>query len=468
MSGMTDAGSNVNDLNKQLHGSPYLLPADARGSAIAEILAKQGTDVEQRWRAVEANFASQLAEVSNRLTLMSDAELVYESNKIESSGLPLKETEEAIKSAPASLDRLAEEVARLTVTGDPHLVEVLGLHQAHLFGKQLASDFHRRKLPLRELDIRDLHRFAVPQERHRGSYRSIAVTIGGATHRPPDPLDVPRQMRDLVEYLNRQEANPILEAAVIHSWLAAIHPFEDGNGRVARLMANIVLLRAGWPPLIVRDADRGQYLDALAHSDEAGDLLPLYELFVKSVRRGLKRLQNPDLAVRLYEADLRRQPGARFELWATLVNRFLDQLRTSLRAHGWYVERLTIPPQSNFLLLEERDASGNLWLAKVRSAQGADFLLWLGYMSVVTEQSWPDARLAPSIFVSERDRRDEAPHPYRSPFEHTRLRIAELTLVPTVRDTQVLVRYGGSTVLPRPVEAAATDLAGALLAANAC
>ncbi|MGH3609855.1 MAG: Fic family protein, partial [Pseudonocardiaceae bacterium] len=73
-------------------------------------------------------------------------------------------------------------------------------------------------------------------------------------------------------------ASPAVLAAWVHHRFTQIHPFRDGNGRVARLLATLVFIRAEWLPLVVRRDDRVRYLDALQEADN-GDLLPLVKLF---------------------------------------------------------------------------------------------------------------------------------------------------------------------------------------------
>ena len=176
----------------------------------------------------------------------------------------------------------------------------------------LAKEYAEQARPLREVDIRALHQIAVPSEAFAGEYRSEPVEIAGSTHVPRTLRTSPRQMEQLVAWLNETSSLPRLAACVVHSWLTIIHPFKDGNGRVARLLANAVLLRAGWPSLIVRASDRLQYLDALSASDEGGDLLPLFDLFVKTIVYSLSELEKPDLAEKLFGIDLQRQPDQRF------------------------------------------------------------------------------------------------------------------------------------------------------------
>jgi Fic family protein len=78
---------------------------------------------------------------------------------------------------------------------------------------------------------------------------------------------------------------PEVEAAWLHHRFTQIHPFQDGNGRVARTLASIVLIRAGWFPLSIHRDDKTSYIDALEAAD-AGDLSGLDNMGEGSVRPG--------------------------------------------------------------------------------------------------------------------------------------------------------------------------------------
>ena len=68
--------------------------------------------------------------------------------------------------------------------------------------------------------------------------------------------------------------------ARLHNEYERIHPFRDGNGRTGRLVLNLILVRGGYPPAIIRKIDRGRYLKALRRAD-AGDYMPLAEVLPK-------------------------------------------------------------------------------------------------------------------------------------------------------------------------------------------
>ena len=97
----------------------------------------------------------------------------------------------------------------------------------------------------------------------RGVYRRIPVRIMGAYHVLPDPLFVPEQMENLVaEFAGNKKLNPIERAALFHLKFEGIHPFVDGNGRTGRLILNLMLMQAGYPPINVKYSDRKRYYEA--------------------------------------------------------------------------------------------------------------------------------------------------------------------------------------------------------------
>ena len=105
----------------------------------------------------------------------------------------------------------------------------------------------------------------------------------GSVHEYCPPEHVSSEMDRLVELHLQHTATgvpPEVEAAWLHHRFTEIHPFQDGNGRVARAITSLVFIRFGWYPLVVTRDHRETYLDALEHAD-GGDLAPLVDLFVK-------------------------------------------------------------------------------------------------------------------------------------------------------------------------------------------
>jgi Fic family protein len=116
-------------------------------------------------------------------------------------------------------------------------------------------------------DIRNLHRlfyYRIDSER-AGVYRNRGVVITGTDFVPPPPSAVPREMERFVESLPalKKELHPVRYAARLHGELVTIHPFEDGNGRTARLLMNLALMQAGYPITIIPPVVRGDYIAAV-------------------------------------------------------------------------------------------------------------------------------------------------------------------------------------------------------------
>ena len=429
--------------------------------------------------------------------------MVYESNALEQAGLPIDQTRDvARETSYDKLDRLAAELAKSALVNDKHMLEVVGLHQSNIWASELASEFGLKSRPFTEVDLRNLHRLATRGETFAGEYRTKAVGIGGK-HLPlqetidgvslgeglwtgkgetdnrstsqagvefSSPAAISAEMSELVKWINSYEGNPALAACVAHSWLAYVHPFEDGNGRVARLLANLVLMRASWPPLVIRETDRLQYLDALAHSDEGSDLLPVFDLFVISIKRHLRHIEKPDLAEMLFDADLKRSPGERFELWSNMVTDLLNQIREQLEispareplgiAPDLRMIRVFVPRFSTLLQIEQGDKGGNAWLAKVFDrSRHIDHLIWLGHSSWLCDL---DDTL-PALFFGVRDKRSGARRPYRNPWDYCPFRVKEVVIRPSVGETPYLLRYDGQVTEWVSVADAAVKITESLL-----
>jgi len=148
----------------------------------------------------------------------------------------------------------------------------------------------RKAEPLSEWQIRNLHRLVLKQidDDNAGTYRKLNVTIAGARHVPPDMLLVPEHMAALMHWYDTEGAavHPVVRAAKLHVDFVKIHPFVDGNGRTARLLLNLELLKAGFPAIVLPVARRLAYYEALDTAHVEGDMGPFIELVGECVRDG--------------------------------------------------------------------------------------------------------------------------------------------------------------------------------------
>jgi Fic family protein len=112
--------------------------------------------------------------------------------------------------------------------------------------------------------------------------------MDGTIHHYCDPVRVPDEMEKIVDFIkqNRNTCHPVALAAKVHHRLVAIHPFDDGNGRVSRLVMNLIVMRAGYPPIVIKNETREEYYLALSKADN-GDFQQLLTLFHDETKNSL-------------------------------------------------------------------------------------------------------------------------------------------------------------------------------------
>lgn len=195
----------------------------------------------------------------------------YNSNAIEGNSLTKQETKLVIEEG-------------ITIGGKPLREHLEATGNASAFDRifQLAE----RDVPMDHVTIQEIHGMVVRGlQEDSGHYRVVNVRIAGAAKSPPDFSKVPAQMEALLKELKKPQ-HPILLSAQLHHGIARIHPFSDGNGRTARLVANLLLMRKGYPPVVLRKEDRKKYYACLAKAD-AGDITPFANFLAHSLDENL-------------------------------------------------------------------------------------------------------------------------------------------------------------------------------------
>ena len=181
--------------------------------------------------------------------------------------------------------------------GSPELIA--GIIRDHQEAVEWLFDVVRQQRPLSTSFVKELHALmtrkqeyaegvdmfgrATKIELRRGDYKqrpNNPTRNDGKVHEYCPPERVAAEMDQLIQLHTKhtmQDVPPDLSAAWLHHRFIQIHPFQDGNGRVGRALASLVLIRGGWFPLVVNNKDRSKYIDTLETAD-AGDLGPLTEL----------------------------------------------------------------------------------------------------------------------------------------------------------------------------------------------
>lgn len=226
-----------------------------------------------------------------------DLELTYTSNAIEGNTLTQIETALVIEHGVTIAGRKLKD----------HL-EAIDHYDAIRYVREIA----RHTEPLTESDVRNLHALVMRRSEPdiAGGYATSSryVNTDRGRHAFPSPAELPALMGDFAAWLRAAPATPET-AFVAHRRLVEIHPFNDGNGRTARLLMNLILIKGGFLPLAIRPDDRLAYLQALQESqagrgDEAFRRL-LYERLDATLAEYLSALRE---ALPQTEASPRREP----------------------------------------------------------------------------------------------------------------------------------------------------------------
>ncbi len=195
--------------------------------------------------------------------------LTYSSNALEGNSLTETETKIVLEEG-------------ITIGGKPlkdHF-ETIGHSEAFNFMYTLL-----KKKNITENDIRSLHRFFYYRidNKNAGIYRKVTAYITGSKFPLPKPENIPELMSELTIKLNdlKKQLHPVDFSAIAHKEFVFIHPFIDGNGRIARLLMNLLLLQEGYTIVIIPPVVRAEYIQFLekAHTND----MPFREFIARMV-----------------------------------------------------------------------------------------------------------------------------------------------------------------------------------------
>ena len=207
-----------------------------------------------------------------RLNEEFTVEYTYDSNAIEGNTLTLRETDLVLRG--------------LTIDGKPlkdHM-EAVGHKEAFEF----VSELVKQNEPLSERIIKQIHFLVlVGNKDDRGVYRKVPVRIMGAKHEPVQPYMIEPKMEELLKKFMEGKEHIITKLARFHIEFEGIHPFIDGNGRTGRLLVNLELMKAGYPPIDIKFTDRMEYYKAFDEYHEKNNLSAMEKLFAGYVNSRL-------------------------------------------------------------------------------------------------------------------------------------------------------------------------------------
>lgn len=229
-------------------GRRWMIPADAKkpedgrfktAESLLNLIDRKKIELDSRRPLTDGEV--------ERLTEEFAVEYTYNSNAIEGNTLTLRETDMVLRG--------------LTINQKPlkdHM-EAVGHKEAFDF----VQDLVKERVSLSESVIKQIHYLVLADKREdRGVYRKVPVRIMGAKHQPVQSYLIQPKMEQLLEDYRESTEHIISRLARFHIEFEGIHPFIDGNGRTGRLLVNLELMKAGYPPIDIKFTDRIAYYNA--------------------------------------------------------------------------------------------------------------------------------------------------------------------------------------------------------------
>ena len=250
------------------------------------------TEIMERWNALQPLSERDREMLGRRFAI----DFNYNSNHIEGNTLTYGQTEILLLFGK--------------VIGEAEVKDVQEMTASNVGLRMIIEEAIQKDVPLTQNFIRTLHKTLLREDYtayhnlpggqitgyviHAGQYKTrpnSVITRYGDRFDYASPEETPALMTDLVDWYNTAEQSskftPIELAAIFHYRYIRIHPFEDGNGRIARLMSNFILARHGYPMIVVRSRKKNEYLEALRKTDLTVGTTP--SLGAHASKRGIQQ-----------------------------------------------------------------------------------------------------------------------------------------------------------------------------------
>mgnify|MGYP001772001934 FL=1 len=257
------------------------------------------------------------------------------------------------------------------VIGEAELKDVQDMTASNVALKMMEEESGMKDIPLTQNFIRTLHRTLLREDYtvyhslpggvqtsyvvHAGQYKTrpnSVITRYGDRFEYASPEETPALMAGLVDWYNQAEQEGVLSPAelaiMFHYRYIRIHPFEDGNGRIARMMVNYILARHGYPMVVVRSRSKKEYLEALHRADlvvgaapadganaSLKDIRPFYKymnsLFAEEIKNDVLFVTERDSKIWWYD-------GQKIVFRTETYNKILRALQAENRATLAYLQ----------------------------------------------------------------------------------------------------------------------------------
>lgn len=256
-------------------GRGWKIPADAEKPADGRYRSKESIllRIDKKKKELDGRRPLTDGEIA-RLNEEFIVEYTYNSNAIEGNTLTLRETDLVLRG--------------LTIDQKPlkdHM-EAVGHKEAFEYVSELVKD----NVPISENVIKQIHFLVLADKKDdRGVYRRVPVRIMGAQHEPVQPYLIEPKMEQLLRDFKESSEHIVTKLARFHIEFEGIHPFIDGNGRTGRLLVNLELMKAGYPPIDIKFTDRITYYNAFDEYHVKHNLSAMETLFARYVEARLDK-----------------------------------------------------------------------------------------------------------------------------------------------------------------------------------
>ena len=254
-------------------GRGWKIPVDATKPSDGRFKSKESifAQIERKKAELDGRRPLTDGEVA-RLNEEFVVEYTYNSNAIEGNTLTLRETDLVLRG--------------LTIDQKPlkdHM-EAVGHKEAF----EYVSELVKENVPISESVIKQIHYLVLADKKEdRGAYRHVPVKIMGAQHQPVQPYLIIPKMEELLWDYSENKEHIVTKLARFHIEFEGIHPFIDGNGRTGRLLVNLELMKAGYPPINIKFTDRISYYNAFDEYYVKHNLSAMENLFAKYINERL-------------------------------------------------------------------------------------------------------------------------------------------------------------------------------------
>jgi Fic family protein len=382
---------------------------------ISELQVEAARDLARRVREMRDTGALS-PEVLGKLRRYFKVKNIYHSNAIEGNILNVGET------------RLVVEQG-LTLTGRPlkDQAEAKNLSEAIDFMETLARSPDQ---PINESDVRQIHHLVLKDINNleSGRYRTIQVEIGGSQFKPPGPESVPAEMKSFGEWLQKASVpnrlfktdEAVLAAAAAHTRFVTIHPFIDGNGRVSRLLMNLILMRYTFPIAVIAREDRIRYYDSLETS-QSSNLGPFVQLLVECLEESLEEYEAAaneqrdniewarSLAGKLDKKEAVKAAN-HYEVWKSAMDLLKGQFRqtaemltASAAMSNVYLKDFGTLELEKYLSLKKEGSAKRTWFFRLDIRSGEQTARYLFFFGFGSQRMSTDPQIDVTLHVARED-----------------------------------------------------------------